>query len=96
MKSKESRELKHDIADKAKSVAQREAQKLGIDWFSVRVYEGLLMRTIVDYADKFEKLIFDVQSEMRGGKVYYTARYFTIACRIAKVKRKRIEKQRRV
>jgi hypothetical protein len=54
------------------------------------------MRTIVDYADKFEKLIFDVQSEMRGGKVYYTARYFTIACRIAKVKRKRIEKQRRV
>jgi hypothetical protein len=65
------RELGHDIADKAKPVAQREAQKLGIDWFSVRDYEGLLMRTIVDYTDKFEKLPYNIRSEERSGKVYY-------------------------
>jgi len=65
------RELGHNIADKAKPVAQREAQKLGIDWFSVRDYEGLLMRTIVDYADKFEKLPYNIRSEERSGKAYY-------------------------
>lgn len=65
------RELGYDIADKAKPIAQREAQKLDIDWFDVRVYEGLLTRAIVDYTDKFEKLPYDFRSEMKGGKVYY-------------------------
>jgi len=81
---RERREIMQSIIQGARSAAEDEVRRLGIDWFKVGDYEEFLAEVVIDYSDKLGDLTSVVEEPVVvAGEMRYPARILPIGCSLA-------------